>query len=86
VIPTSEVSTLPYAVGEEVVVTLDDGVEIFNLEFMMVMPPALVPGWTIGRIVSLDVSGPRPAYLLRMRLRGMKCVFVAGADRIEGLA
>lgn len=84
--PTSEVNTLPYVVGDEVVVTLADDVEVFNLACMTLMPPALLPAWTIGRIVSRDVSGIRPAYVFCMRLRGMRCMFVADADRIEGLA
>lgn len=84
--PATEAGTLGYAVGEEVVVTLDDGAEIFNLECMTVMPPALLPSWTIGRIVGLDTTGTSPSYVLRTRLRGMRCMFVAPPSAIEGLA
>jgi hypothetical protein len=86
VIPTSPFSTLAYVVGEEVVVTLGDDLEVFNLDHMTVMPRALLPGWTIGCIVALDSRGSEPAYVLRMRLRGMKCVLVAPPAAIEGLA
>jgi hypothetical protein len=86
VIPTPPFSTLAYVVGEEVVVTLGDGIKVFNLDHLTVMPPALLPGWTIGRIVALETSGSLPAYVLRMRLRGMQCVLVAPPTAIEGVA
>lgn len=66
-IPTTPFDILAYVVGEEVVVTLGDDVEVFNLDYETVIPHALLPAWTIGRIVALDVSGPLPAYVMRMR-------------------
>jgi hypothetical protein len=82
---SSAATTFTYAIGEEVVVRLDN-VEVFDLDNMAVIPAAFLPGWTIGRIRSLVLVGERRRYLLRTELCERTCICIVDEGLIDGLA
>lgn len=80
-----QTNVFTYCVGEEVVVLLDE-VDVFDLERKTMIPPALLPAWTIGRISCAIVREGRPSYVLTTELLCQPCICVIGEAQIEGIA
>jgi hypothetical protein len=80
-----ETQILSYAVGEDVVVRLD-GVEVLDAEHQAVVPHIFLPAWTIARIVSLVERDGMLCYLVRAKMRGLRCLSVVSEASIEGVA
>ena len=74
-----------YAVGEDVVVRLED-VEVYDLQHMSLIPAIYIPKWTIARIRSFVAGNVLPAYMFRSRMCGRACIWVAEESAIEGVA
>jgi hypothetical protein len=87
VIPTTEHETqiLAYTVGEDVVVRLA-GVDVLDVEHMVVVPPTMLPEWTIARIVSFVVRDDCLCYVVSGEVRDASCMCVVDDDAIEGIA
>jgi hypothetical protein len=85
VILRAQAETFVYEIGEEVVVRLED-VDLMEVEQQALIPRALLPTWTIGRITSFVTGGERPSYLLSTELRELNCICVVDEEAIEGLA
>jgi hypothetical protein len=74
-----------FEAGEEVVFRID-GAEVFDVETGQMIPPSVVPTWTIGVIMEVTSDGSGRAYALSFLYCGDHCLCTVDESAIEGTA
>ncbi len=74
-----------YAIGDEVLVRLDD-VAALDLSAGQRVAADRLPSWTIGDVVARVERGDRHLYATRFRLDHVVCIALLDEDAIEGTA